>query len=123
MTCTCPIAGYCPLFNREMTPRQRQICAGEILTPKAREVYRKHWADLALAATRDGTCAHLGAEVRQEKCSTCCGNVRLKVFDCELHGECTLDTALSGVACCSGCGDYSPIIPDAQPVPDASRES
>lgn len=107
MSCTCSIAGYCPTFNRDMTPRQRQICAGEILTPKASEAYRSIWAAMATAATRPGPCAHLGETVRQEKCSTCCGNVRLKVFACALHGECTINTAIKDVACCSDCGDYA----------------
>ena len=52
-------------------------------------------------------CRHLGSETRQQDCPTCKGNVRLKVFGCAVHGECTIDTAQSGVACCGGCGDYA----------------
>ena len=42
------------------------------------------------------------------ECPTCQGNVRLKVFACDLHGQCTVAKALDGIACCATCRDYSP---------------
>ena len=50
-------------------------------------------------------CIHRGAEhSRLERCETCCGNVRLKIFPCAIHGECSLDQGAS-VTCCP-CEDY-----------------
>lgn len=43
MTCECPVAGYCPRYDREMVDRHWQICQGVILTPEKCETYREHW--------------------------------------------------------------------------------
>jgi hypothetical protein len=51
-------------------------------------------------------CAHLGDLVRKQKCETCSGTTFVKVFACNIHGECALGKQLSGLACCRGCGDY-----------------
>lgn len=61
------------------------------------------------ACPKAATCVYRGDVLRQQECPTCCGNVRIKVLACEVHGECTLAKALDGVACCRGCRDYSPI--------------
>jgi hypothetical protein len=54
-------------------------------------------------------CSHLGAETRQQPCDSCNGGkTRIKIFACAIHGECTIGKRLDGLACCSGCGDYSP---------------
>ena len=55
-----------------------------------------------------GPCVHRGEESRREECDTCRGRVKLKVFDCTLHGECTLEKPLVGVATCNDCADYQP---------------
>ena len=102
MTCLCEQPGFCPVFERDMSPRQHQICRGEVLTPKQCEAYRAHWRALAR-----GPCAHLGEEVRREQCQSCCGKVLLKIYACAVHGECTPQMPLAGVACCGGCTDYA----------------
>lgn len=51
-------------------------------------------------------CAHKGPEIRQQVCPTCTGSVRLKVFACAEHGECTAIKALEDVQGCAMCGDY-----------------
>jgi hypothetical protein len=53
-------------------------------------------------------CRQLGREVRQEICLGCGGDVRIKIFACSVHGECTLGQPLAGIACCSKCDDYLP---------------
>jgi hypothetical protein len=53
-------------------------------------------------------CKHLGQEKRRQKCTTCAGNVELKVLNCAEHGECTLGKKIDGVACCAGCSEYKP---------------
>jgi hypothetical protein len=36
----------------------------------------------------------------------CTGKVRLKVFTCEIHARCTLETEAPGIQCCKICADY-----------------
>lgn len=53
-------------------------------------------------------CRHLGEFSRSEECKGCLGRVRIKVFRCEVHGECSLRSRLGNlVACCKGCLDYA----------------
>lgn len=58
-------------------------------------------------------CVHRFAELRCVECPTCNGKVSVKVFGCEVHGECTIGKKLDGIKCCAACADYSP-----QPPPD-----
>jgi hypothetical protein len=53
--------------------------------------------------------------LRQESCPSCRGHVRLKVFACVVHGECTIGKAIAGLACCACCPDYDPGTPARQP--------
>ncbi len=47
---------------------------------------------------------HRGAEVRRAKCGRCGDRVTLKVFACEVYGECTVGQRVADVAgCCQGC--------------------
>lgn len=39
------------------------------------------------------------------ECPTCSGVVHLKVFDCSVHGTCTIGRPVKGIACCVGCTD------------------
>jgi hypothetical protein len=56
-----------------------------------------------------GPCANLGDETRRVDCAGCGGKrTQIKVFACAIHGECTIGKRLDGIACCVGCGDYSP---------------
>jgi len=60
---------------------------------------------LRVAMAGRGPCVHRRDETRRESCQTCQGNVRLKVFGCALHGECTLEKPLPGLSCCAVCPD------------------
>lgn len=53
-------------------------------------------------------CKHLGAGIRLEECPTCCGSTRIKVFGCQLHGECTLTKKIGAAALCANCKDFVP---------------
>ncbi len=53
-------------------------------------------------------CRHRGAELREEPCRTCRGQVHLKVLICAVHGECTVGRPLGSLACCATCRDYEP---------------
>lgn len=55
-------------------------------------------------------CRHLGSD-RGEKilCPTCTGKVEVKLFSCDLHGECTTNKPITNIYCCNNCIDKSPI--------------
>ena len=57
-------------------------------------------------AAMGGPCAHRGNVLRTEQCQSCGGNVRFKVFTCQVHGQCTLAKMLSGIKSCVGCAQY-----------------
>jgi hypothetical protein len=57
--------------------------------------------------SRRGQCLHLGEPIGEQKCETCPGNVRLKIFACALHQKCTPQKQLAGVTCCAACPDFA----------------
>lgn len=61
-------------------------------------------------ATR--TCTHRGDDFRLQWCSPCRGSI--KVFPCNIHGECTLGKQLPDIACCKNCPDKCE--PGAEPT-------
>jgi len=56
------------------------------------------------APTAIDECQHRGAEIERRPCKTCSGTVSVKVFECSLHGACSL-TRPVGVNVCAGCPD------------------
>lgn len=90
MKCTCPIAQYCPIFKRDITPRDHQRCQG--LLPKTIE-YQELWLKIA--------CPHRGTVIEERKCDGCGGSVLIKIFSCILHGQCTINPSFLGVEACS----------------------
>lgn len=65
--------------------------------------------DCDCAPTRPSRfCVHFVAEeLRRAPCHKCLGHVDLKVYVCNVHGECTLARSVNGVACCRTCPDYA----------------
>ncbi len=55
--------------------------------------------------TRSTDCRHRGETIRTKDCKGCRGNVRVKVFECTIHNECSLAKAV-GVVVCVRCDDY-----------------
>lgn len=54
-----------------------------------------------------GPCAYLGKPTGElQECQTCIGRVSLKVFECAVHGTCTLGKPVEGRGCCRGCNEY-----------------
>lgn len=53
-----------------------------------------------------GPCASLGKQVRLEKCLSCTGSVKVKVFACGVFGECTLAKSIQGIANCQRCKSF-----------------
>ena len=57
---------------------------------------------------KHGPCANIGNPTGATvECPTCNGKVRLKLFACAAHGQCTTGKRVAGVACCVGCGEYA----------------
>jgi orotate phosphoribosyltransferase len=75
-----------------------------------------HKCTRAAAAPPLRACQHLGPELRRAPCATCSGSVQIKVFGCDLHGECAIGKSPQGVRSCTGCADY---LPRQRPLPYA----
>lgn len=96
------------------------------LPPERCEMYRRAWTDnvgvsldelrsLSAGAapprqSRNVPCVHRGAETRRITCATCRGNVKSKVFACDLHGECVVANrqARDGLLACESCSNFVP---------------
>src|SRR3970282_1999152 len=120
-----------------MGERMHAICRRDApgLTPERCDQYRAMWSAAAhpewfeqpqtdSASPLD--CPHRGGELRRQLCPTCGGRVELKVFVCDLHGECTLaQQGIAGVANCTKCPDLPSRRPryvsNAQPVADTYK--
>jgi hypothetical protein len=59
-------------------------------------------------------CRHRRTELRRVECPACFSRLLLKVFECEIHTECTLAKPLPGIACCMQCPDRTPADEEAQ---------
>lgn len=53
-------------------------------------------------------CRFRGKEpIRSVQCETCSGKVFLKVYSCEIYGECTISRRVSEIkGCCQSCSSY-----------------
>jgi hypothetical protein len=74
------------------------------LSDSRRELLRR----LAQAAPTGAHCVHRGDMLRLERCRSCRGHVRVKVFACAVHDECTLLQPITGAACCRTCPQFEP---------------
>lgn len=61
-------------------------------------------------------CASVGEFLRTELCTTCAGKVQIKLFACDVHGECTARTQIGAIAVCHGCKQYVASEPSTQPA-------
>lgn len=71
-------------------------------------------------------CIHFG-DVTGETilCPTCSGAIRLKVFRCEVHGECLPTKSISGspIKCCKGCKDRREVVDITPPLQILQNQS
>lgn len=101
-----------PECTWEITPhengkcKQKCIhCDGKVIVGNCDNPTRRNC--LKAPPKRTALCIHLGAETRREECTTCQGNVLVKLFACPIHGECSIEKPM-GVQICSVCKDYQP---------------
>lgn len=57
-----------------------------------------------------GDCLHRGEQTGVRDCASCGGNVRIKLFGCSVHSECTVAKQLDGVPCCASCNEFEPRV-------------
>jgi hypothetical protein len=107
-TCACTGPGFCTRHQCVKTAHWHHLC-------QTRADYFQLWEEgrgpgqtLPPPSQPRTDCRHRGAAVREEVCPSCQGHVRLKVFACALHLECTLARPVVPLACCATCPDYAP---------------
>lgn len=83
---SCPRCGFSMPWASEDLPRRQCVIPG--------------------TQTESPDCRHKGELVGTVECTSCGGSVRLKVFACALHDECTAGKEADGKACCASCEDY-----------------
>lgn len=118
MECQCKEPGFCPVFKRDMVGRLWEICSGnwvgKPLSAAKCEAYRKEWELRAGKEKKPKpslmSCIHRGDELRTELCKTCTGRREIKVFACDIHGECSILKDV-GVKICKTCHDFFATIP------------
>jgi len=105
--CECTAPGHCPRHRCVKTPHWHHLC-------QTRPDYYQLWEegqgpgqDLPPPRPARTDSQHRGGSVREAVCPSCQGLVRLKVFACTVHTECTLARALGTRACCATCSDYT----------------
>ncbi len=97
-------------YQRALSPRELAIHEGRSgLTPAVEESYRRVWRGQPANPPRQPAlipdCRFRGPPTGEEiGCRSCGGSVRLKVFECSVHGSCTIGKKTDGRACCKGCG-------------------
>jgi hypothetical protein len=103
---------FCRRAGVPMVGRLWELC-------QTSEDYRNAW-DGALPANRP-RCVHLGRITGSVECDSCAGRVHLKVFQCGLHGQCTIARDIPGFTNCSQCSDYQAEEVDNGTTPADSR--
>lgn len=104
--------------------RAFDICRGydvegqEVLTAERRAAYRALWEQQRQGNTAPNVlarapCVHRGELVREAGCNSCRGHVLLKIFQCQIYTECSIQKPLDGIGCCAICADYAPTRPSS----------
>jgi hypothetical protein len=87
---------YCRVcFLYETDPAYRALWDSEPLTPRG-PCHRE--------------CVRRGLPLRSETCPSCRGAVQIKVFACQVHGECTVAKVVKNIDCCGRCDDFVPTV-------------
>ena len=103
--CECPGPGYCHRHRCEKTTHWYILC-------QTRPDYFQLWEErrgpgqesVTIKSRKD--CRHRGLEVRKHECNSCRGNVQLKVYSCNIHGECTFVNSVPNAHCCLNCTEF-----------------
>ncbi|MDB5386237.1 MAG: hypothetical protein JWM11_1883 [Planctomycetaceae bacterium] len=109
--CECTQPGWCERHhcekNRHLFEMCRRLKAWFRLWEQG-EGPGQQRSPTAYPASR-GPCLHRGEEFRTEECPTCGGNVRVKIFSCQVHQECSLSSRLTAIKNCLDCADFETV--------------
>jgi hypothetical protein len=61
----------------------------------------------ALSLSPESPCVHRGESTRAVECKSCRGRVKVKVFQCSVHEECTIKKRAGELKTCYGCTDHT----------------
>lgn len=116
MDCDCKSASECKYARvRDRGGRLFDICSGQSdVAREKQEMYVARWSGVVeqslsnrTGRRRTSVCIYHGDEIRREVCKTCQGTVKVKVFSCKIHGECTIGKKLKSTECCKSCNEYT----------------
>ncbi len=54
-------------------------------------------------------CVYLGESTGEVSPTTCCGQEEIPIYQCDVHGTCTLDRQTPDVKCCGNCSERSTV--------------
>lgn len=97
----CDCNGVTELDHCHPGPCGTRLCNLEATDERYRDLFCRDKAKEAKPACRfrgEATGETVG-------CQSCSGTVKLKLFTCDKHGDCTDSKAVPGHACCQGCPD------------------
>lgn len=120
--CECTEPGWCERHQCEKTRYCFELC-------RRRQDFFQLWEEKrgpgqgnkrSPNLARQRPCRHLGRIVDERPCQGCRGQVRVKIFYCPIHGECSLGRQVDNTACCAVCEDYDAADAFIEP-PEAQR--
>jgi hypothetical protein len=106
--CQCTEPGWCERHHCEKSRYLFELC-------RRRQDFFRRWEKNQGPGQRErrtrtlepqDACRHLEQLIAEKLCSGCRGQVRVKIFRCQIHGECSLGRQLDDTACCAVCQDY-----------------
>ena len=108
--CECTESGWCERHQCHKSEFWYRLCQRDPALfdrwEKGHGLGQGMSAGLTAPRRQQTPCAYRGDVLREEECPSCQQNVRIKIFRCELHRECTSSSRLSSVHSCGKCPDY-----------------
>jgi hypothetical protein len=114
--CECSAPGFCARHQCEKDRSLYELCRRnpEFYAAWERGELRPGQQQSAVSERLRVPCRHRQSETREVTCPSCRGQVRLKVFGCNRHGECTVGAVAGAIVCCLSCLDYDAVVRTAE---------
>ena len=104
--CECAKPGWCERHRCEKSRHNFELCRRRKDWFEAFESKQTVIQQISRTNIRKADCIHRKNVISERECQTCSGNVRIKVFSCELHNSCTVRKPIEDLPCCITCEDY-----------------
>lgn len=104
--CECKEPGWCERHQCEKSRHFYELCRRR---QDYFELFEKGQTFLQRPRIKNSSklaCQYREAVVGEVECSTCTGSVRIKLFSCPIHKQCTVAKQMEGTVCCLTCEDY-----------------